>query len=69
MGAKQSGGPVQPPEGPIVDVMRAKHGEDSLSKLNIWTEMFGFPKGGSLSKVKIKELRDKLQECEDGMKN
>ncbi|XP_034085064.1 uncharacterized protein LOC117554698 [Gymnodraco acuticeps] len=30
--------------------------------------MFGFPKGGSLSKLKIKNLRDKLQECEDGIK-
>ena len=68
MGAKQGRGFVHSPEGPIMDVMRAKYGEDSLSKLNIWTGMFGFPKGGFLSKLKIKNLKNKLQEHEDGMK-
>lgn len=59
MGSKQSRPHV--PEGPIVDLMTKKYGQDCLDCLTEWSILFGFPENGSLSKMKLKMLRQDLE--------
>lgn len=54
-----------PPEGPIVTIVTEKYGESSVQHLNVWTEEYGFPEGGSLSMTKLRELEGKLKEVEE----
>lgn len=59
-GSKQ----IQHIQGPIVEVMRKKHGNSSLVCLSTWTDKFGFP---TLNKVELNALRGKLEEVKKGM--
>ena len=48
-----------------MNVMKRKHGTESLRFLDIWCKRFGFPEGGSLSKAQLIQLRWKLQKEKD----
>lgn len=52
-------------EGPIVAFMTEKYTPESVKHLTVWTDQFGFPKGGSFSKREIQELRKKLENKEN----
>ncbi|XP_062416327.1 uncharacterized protein LOC134102916 [Pungitius pungitius] len=52
---------MSPPEGPIVDLMRRKYGDQSLEFLPEWSKDFGFPVNGSFSRIKLNMLRTDLE--------
>ena len=56
-----------PPGGPIVEIMTDKYGPKSVSCLPIWTRVYGFTEGGSLSKLKINMLRQGLEEAKNAL--
>ena len=59
---------VGSPEGPIVEIMKKKCGNKSLRYLNVWTNEFGFPTGGSLISKNIAKLEEKLKQKEQEMR-
>ncbi|XP_077953723.1 uncharacterized protein LOC144391064 [Gasterosteus aculeatus] len=57
------------PEGPIVDLMRRKYGDQSLEFLPEWSKDFGFPANGSFSRIKLNMLRTGLEAKEKDIKS
>ena len=68
MGRRFSVEVVEPPEGPIVEIMKKKFGDKSLNYLNVWTNELGFPIGESLSLKNIEKLEEKLKKKEQEMR-
>lgn len=54
-----------PPEGLIVSIMTENYGESSERHLSVRTEACGFPKVGSLSMTKLRELEETLKKVEE----
>ena len=58
---------VEPPEGPIVEIMKKKFGDKSLNYLNVWTNELRSPIGGSLS-LKENKKQTKTEKLEEILK-
>lgn len=56
-----------PPEGPCVEIMLRKYGEESVMCLHEWSEL-GFPVGDSFSSNQLQKLEEKLKGKEDEIK-
>ncbi|XP_059206471.1 uncharacterized protein LOC131985417 [Centropristis striata] len=65
MGSRCSKAEQCDPNSPIIQQMKKKYGPECCECLPYWIKKYRFPKGGSLSKNQLEQLRTNLQTAKD----